>query len=140
MRWLLFIILLPSVSALSIAASPDSVHLDANGEGALRLFNPNDEVVEYIVYGVWESSGLLEANSLEILKIVNEKFYGEGFLDIEFRSSMGSDKIAVRSGLKIPVSRIRPAVPLRNQVIVFMLIFVLSLIVIMSAYAITNFL
>ncbi len=140
MKWLLLLLFIPTVSALRIAASPDSMQLDANGEGTLRLFNPNEESVDYVISGVWEQEGVLDAGTSEVMQIVNDDFYGDSLLDIQFRSSKGSDKISVRSGLKIPVSRIRPAVPVGNQIVMFSIIFLASLFALGLGYFITTFL
>ena len=140
MRLLLLLLIIPTVSALRIAASPDSVHLDANGEGVLRLFNPNDELVEYSVDGVWIHKGELDAGASDLLHVVNNKFYGDSVLNIQFRNSKGSDKIAVQSGLHIPVSRLRPAIPAHNQLAMFSVIFLVSLIILGIGFVITSFL
>ena len=110
MKWLLLLLsLVPSATALSIAASPDHLHLGPQGEAALRLFNPNAESVTYVAKGAHLESveGTLEPQSYTDVTIKGKHFFGEDTLVVRYFSTRGNDHITVDPALQIRVLRER---------------------------------
>lgn len=103
----LLLFLIPPAQALSIAASPDIVNLNPQGEAALRLFNPNEETVYYTLEGerFQKQEGMLEPSSYIDLHLVNRRFIGEGNLKVSYQSAKGSDRVELRPALQLRVIR-----------------------------------
>lgn len=114
MRFLLLLLLLPTVSALKIAATPDKIVLDQYGTGTVQLINPNDEP---IMYNVNDEEGELDSN--ERIRI-SGKFKGDS-LNVKYRSANGMQNILLQPQLSIPLIRMQSS----GQTGVFWSVFIL---------------
>jgi len=85
---LLFILLLPSVTAMGIGVSPGEITL-SHGEGSFSLLNPNEYKVKYKIHGVLQERGTLEALEIRTFDISQP-----GHLSISFPPKKGDLRIA----------------------------------------------
>ncbi len=105
MRTLLFFLLLPTASALSIAASPEVIRFDRFGEAALFLFNPSSNDVQYTLESdvVQPLTGTLFAHTSTRV-VLHPQFLPQGnTLRITFISATGSTHIQIAPSLELPV-------------------------------------
>lgn len=123
MRWILLLLLMPTASALRIAASPDRILLDQHGTGVVQLINPNDETIVYHVDG---EEGELGAG--ERVK-VSGKFNGD-MLYVKYRGANGIRNILLEPQLAIPIIRMNKEGGITVFWIVFILLVLIGLLVI----------
>ena len=99
MRWLLFLLLIPVVQGIGIAASPPTINLE-HGEGNFFLVNPNDKSVLFDIY----SDLSVSPRQGTLSSFEHKQIFVEGHQDSNLTITFASQEdMHVRPALFLPI-------------------------------------